>query len=337
VVRVLTLIVLLLLVACGPTPAPSTPQTIDKTAEVTVLAPEGTAAPMGTTVPTEVGETVWENPYQEIPAQLCPPVDADTRQPTFGDPRQEGELWLQRGLIANDQAELFSMVVAGLDPATVGEYTSQVKVCFDMIPGDGAAGESAASPPVEEVPAGDELGPEDLFIAVYLVASTPPKEAPDPFAVAQNAIQELSPMPVTEWASWLKSNGWTAENAEQGYVLDFVVDPTIGSVCCHQYIESWGNRGWVMISVAGGGGSVTAGLCKNRNTTPVSKYTVTKRATPEATVISNYNGATTIYDFGVRGRQSSNTYRVSGRWGYAGWNVGYATPQPPGSRLNCNP
>lgn len=317
-VRILALVILLALVACGPTPGPTE-------------APPGPIEAPPEPAAEETGEETWENPYETSPAELCPPDGETVGQPIFGELVEAEELWLQRGLFANEQGELFSVTVAGLNPETVAEYTAVARVCFDMIPSGRMASEPGASQPEEEVPKEAEPSPDDLFITIDFVASGPLEEA-------QDVAQELSVEPVEVWESWLKERDWTTEGAEQGYVLDFIIDPPICNGCRHQYVERKGCRAWVNLSVAGGGGSVIAGLCKSGSTYPYARRTVTHGGTETASM-SHQSAVNITYDLGVRGRQSSNTYRISGRWGWVGWYAGYSSsaPNPRYSSWNCNP
>lgn len=128
----------------------------------------------------------------------------------------------------------------------------------------------------------------------------------------------------------LKKMGVTAEQASSDefkhYVVDFVIDPHIENGSTHYYPQRSAARAYVIVSVANGGGSVSADLYKNA--THLDSKGVTKGSEPESVSMSDDNqGTAATYDLAVKGNDSS-IYRLSGRYEWAGWSASYHSPQP---------
>lgn len=82
--------------------------------------------------------TEWSGDYDTTPAELCPPTKEATARPVFQDESEQEEhegmsVWVRRGLLANEQGELFSIEVIGPSKGAVQNYTDEVKVCLDQI------------------------------------------------------------------------------------------------------------------------------------------------------------------------------------------------------------
>jgi hypothetical protein len=332
-VRYTILVFVLILAACAPTPAPMLVTAPVREVEAPTVE-TATSPDESVIAPTDKpSDAPWDDPYGEIPPELCPPDMEATEQPTFGPPQKEGEVVVQRGVFANQQGEMFSLVVAGADEASVVEYTSQVRVCLDVV--------FTPEPAVAEAPVeasgqgGQGLDAGLLMIEIWPMSLVLGGRAER----AQDITRALVEMPVDQWEGHLLENEFVIKTADREYMVDFVIDPSICNGCLHQYGERSNKRkAWAKVCVSGGGGSVIEGLCLGGNTVPNSSCTVAKGGT-ETCVVSHDSGAgnTTTYDLGVRGLAGSNRYRVSGRWNWPGWSAGYYAPAPTGSDFNCNP
>lgn len=334
--RLVLMLMVLILAAC----APVAPTAVPASLETATFTPLETAAPAP--LPTEQPSSPWDDPYEKVPADLCsrdkepigqPIFDAAVSEPYEGE--QVTEVWVQHGLFANDQGELFRMDVIGFTKAAVESYTQGVKVCLDQI----FTGEVTTVEPGE--PALDQpskefgMNPEDISVEVYLVGFFDPAKLS-----GDEVIKKILELPAQQWADKLKEMELLPDQArpkefEQDYVIDFMIDPTANNSGTHHYPERSGTKAWVNVSVAGGGGSVKGKLC--RNGVSVDTTTVTKGGALESDTLSHNNwGIRATYDLGIKGN-SNGTYRLSGRLGWSGWSVSYLSDAPVGSLQCCIP
>lgn len=328
-----TLVLTMLVVAaCTPTPTPAGQPAI----------PTEAPAPAATQQPslTAIEETVpWDGAYEKIPSDLCPPDGEPVGQPTFAEPAPEPydgeqvkEVWVQPGLFANEQGELFRIDVIGVTPEAVKLYAEQVRVCLDqMFTGDVTGGEP--TPGFDQPSKEFGVNPEDLSVEVYLLGFF------EPTIPREEVFKTLLSVPAQQWKDVLIEMKWTPdlsrpEESKQDYVVDFVIDPTANNSCTHHYPERSATKAWVSISVAGGGGSANSRLCRNGGS--VDTATVTRGGLASDTMSHDNGGVRATYDLGVKGNPNG-TYRVSGRWGWAGWTAAYLDPAPAGSLQTCNP
>jgi hypothetical protein len=301
---------ILVLAACAGTPEP---MVIVETVgvETVIVEVEKEAAPeptvvVETTVEVEVeieaAPEPWYDPYKEAEPELCPPSIECQDQVDFADPPvqelYEGKwVWAQHGLFKNAQSEVFGMSVTGATSKAVTDYTEGVKVCLDQV----FTGEASAGKPSEldYDLLTDEFGanPEDLIIEIYL----------------------LEPV-----------------ESQGGYVIDFVVDPTVTDGGTHYYQQKHATKAYANVSVAGsqGGGAVGAELFRNTKTvgeTHVERGTALE--SDELSLTSGWMGA--WWDLAVRG-EDEGTYRVSGRYDYpASWDYEYRDVPPCESEDIC--
>jgi len=284
----------------------------------------------------------WDGDYEKTPSDLCPPDKEPVGRPVFDAPAPEPyegeqvkEVWVQHGLFANEQGELFRMDVIGVTPEAIKLYTEKVRVCLDQIFTGEVTGGEPSKPGFDQPSKEFGVNPEDLSIEVYLLGFFNPQEIS-----GEEVIKEVFDVPAQRWADMLKEMKLTPEQARpeefrQDYVVDFVIDPTANNGSTHHYPERSAMKACANVSVASGGGSVRAKLCRNSGS--VDTTTVTKGGALESDELSNDNlGTRATYDLGVKGN-ASGTYRVSGRWGWAGWSAAYLDPAPVGSLQNCNP
>jgi hypothetical protein len=330
--RKLTLVLTMLVVAaCAPATAPTGQPAPPTESALPAAAQQPSPAAIEETSP-------WDGAYEKIPPDLCPPDGEPVGQPTFAEPAPEPydgdqvkEVWVQPGLFANEQGELFRIDVIGATPEAVKLYTEQVKICLDqMFTGDVTGGET--QPGFDQPSKEFGVNPEDLSIEVYLLGFFEP-------AMRDQVFETLLSVPAQQWKDVLVEMKWTPDLARpeeftQDYVVDFVIDPTANNRCTHHYPERSATRAWVNISVAGGGGSVTSRLCRNGGS--VDTATVTQGGLASDTMSHDNGGTRATYDLGVKGNPNG-TYRVSGRWGWASWSAAYLDPAPAGSLQNCSP
>lgn len=106
-------------------------------------------------------------------ANDCPSADLDPEWPKeelcwsdmdknflsevlFGDPKQVGESWASVGTYTNKDGEQFTIKVTGKNTVSIGEYTKDLSVCFDLIKLQCPVAKQEGSA-VSEVPADDDL------------------------------------------------------------------------------------------------------------------------------------------------------------------------------------
>ena len=275
------------------------------------------------------------------PPELCGGSDAPLQQPMFAEPTVEqktgpngSDLIVQNGVYVNRQGEMFGLVVKGLRPRPVVDYTRAMLVCFDQI-FTGKVTRTGDQPKARPTPtpaAARFVGTaSDLFIQFYRLGFVDPRQADE---VAKILVSQ----PFEEWGALLKEIGALPEQARpeqfrQDYVVDFVIDPPVGRNVRHQYIEKRLSRADVTVEV--NSGSVSGGLCWKTTPAPLQTRVVSVTGTRIASLTRSVPTPTTVlFDVGVRGLGSSNKYRLSGRWS-ALFDAAAPTPVP--GAPQCNP
>jgi len=305
----------------------------------------------------------WNGDYETTPADLCPPDEGATARPVFQtvieQEQHEGiNVWVHRGLLANEQGEIFSIEVIGASEDAVQNYTDEVKVCLDQILTDE---QTAAQPDSSEsgLPLLEDVlktNPQNLIVNIDFIGASweqmPLAEYAEPSYTETMVVEEvieaaptpepieniIDKVPAENWIEELQRNypdislasaqDWVGEHQED-FVIDFIIDPSINSGHYHNYPAQCKKSATVNMTVARGAGGVTGYLYRNYR--PVSIRSVRKGDT-ETTRLSHSSAPQfSTYDLGVRGNQNSSKYRVSGRWWYS-----YGALKPSGGLL-CPP
>jgi hypothetical protein len=347
-VRHLILVICLALVACG---SPTTP-TASQEPNPTAVTAEPTTSPE-TGEPTQVApeeEPVsWQDPYETVKAELCPqdppPPEppTPTEQPFFGGPTGETldgiSVFVQRGLYANSQNEIFRIDVTGVTESAVTDYTRDLKVCLDYVTSGTPPPEVQEQPPPSTIPAVVPFGsnPEDLLIQFYVQGLFGPEKQSDEVV---GIIQEIVAEPIENWEERFRRIDLPNPPSDIDFMIDLVLDPTVNNGATHQYLQQRVTKIYVTSSVQYGAGSVTSGICRGDYiTTPMSAsvVTVTKGGTEtDSRSDDPGTGYYYTYDLGVRGN-TSGTYRIGGRIDWPGWWANYWDPAPTGSAKSCYP
>ena len=305
----------LVLVACGPQAVP-------------------------TEAPAEEPLTPWTDPYETSKPELCPEDTTPTDQPVFGQPTQEtleGQpVFVQRGLYANPQNEVFRIDVTGVTDAAVTAYTAALKVCLDYVTAGIETPETQEQPTPSSLPTLAPFGtnPEDLIIELYVQGLYEGPSAEEIAAI----LEGITGKPTDDWPRFFEETKLVLPDVATDFVIDLVIDPTVNNSATHQYVERSATRIYVTASVQYGSGSVKAGICRGYYTTaPFTGMSVAYTSTQTASRSDDpATGYYYRYDLGVKGNPSG-TYRISGRSYWGGWSAGYWDSAPTGSAKSCNP
>ncbi len=299
------------------------------------------APPPATEAPTEEPAALWENPYEPSKAELCPEDTTPTDQPVFGQPTQETldgqSVFVQRGLYANPQNEIFRIDVTGVTQSAVTDYTTALKVCLDYVTTGIETPETQEQPTPSSLPTFESFGtnPEDLIIELYVQGLYDPGQNPEEIvAILKDIVEE----PTDAWPELFEMTKLIRPEVAKDFVIDLVLDPKVTNSATHQYVEKIATRIYVTASVQYGNGSVKAGICRGYySTTPLTGMTVAFTGTQTASRSdAPGTGYYYKYDLAVKGNPSG-TYRISGRLYWPGWSAYYWDPAPTGSAKNCYP
>jgi hypothetical protein len=357
-VRRLILVVCLALVACG-NPVTST---ASQEPNPTVVTEEPTEAPTeaATEVPTEAATEAateapmepipWDNPYDPSSYDdpntelLCPEDGPADAPPVFGDViagrLEDRDILIRHGLYVNAQNEIFriDVIAPSTEPESsesLNQYTNEVIVCFDHILLTVITEPIAETPPEGGVTEPFGSSPADLAIEVYMqgyAVSDMPREAV--WEILARIVKE----PVEAWpelfrgSDLLTPQDFYPDKVHQDFLIAYIFDPEVAPGATHDYAAKSANSIYVTADVGGGGGSVTAGLC--RNSSLFATITITNGGTATG-ALSDTQSSNYTYDLGVRGESSGGTYRISGLWGVPGWTAEYWDSAPTG--YSCNP
>lgn len=305
----------LIFTACGPVPAPVTD------------VRSSTTEPL-------VSDN-WNGSYDKVPPELCPPDKESVGQLKFDTPAQklyEGkQAWVQHGLFANEQGELFRMNAISIDADTVNKYTYDVKVCLDKILTSEVTAGKPSEPGSGLLPEEFGVNPNDLIIEVYLVGMFDPQKIS-----GDDVIYLLLKYSAQEWGGILKEMGLTPEQAgpeelKQDYVVDFVIDPNIENGSTHFYPQRSAMKAYAVVSVADGAGAVEAQLYRDLKSVDMEK--VNRDGGPVSAELDYDNeGIRATFNLTVTGNPSGR-YQLSGRAGYdaerASWVYGNESDPPP--------
>jgi hypothetical protein len=255
----------------------------------------------------------WDGNYEKVPAELCKPDGPATNQPFFSQPVEEqgseGVVWVQHGLVLNEQSELFRFDVQGFDENEVVEYTSKVMTCFDQLftgdpIGDEPQTDSDATPSAPNA----QSTPADLvisidFLGVFGLVTSATSVVDHETLVSMLQAGEISP---TDSIEQLKERGllpaadWATDKGEQ-YVIDMVIDPSIAANKRHKYYLGWKSQVHVTVNITNG--SPKGFLAYNTSTNYVDSGTAL-----------DY-GKSGYYGICVQSGTSSGTYTLTGRSG----------------------
>lgn len=276
----------------------------------------------------------WDGDFERFPAQLCRPDDenAPLFGPTWGYQQtlEDGSTALP-GILANPDGEVFGILVYGSKQESVEEFAYNLRICLDFMQADfmdePAPPEEMGSEP-EEVSEPEEGILVEIYLAGYIPEARSNNTEEITRAFAERSFQEWE---AVAQALEVAPDMHIDNVYERPFYIDFVIDPWIPAGAVHQFVERRGTKAWVTVTV--NAGSVKTALCKNAKR--VSWMTVNCCGILRS-MANNNAGVMADYDLGVKGNPTGR-YRVSGRWGWTGWSLGYFNAPPVGSKVNCNP
>lgn len=297
------------------TVATLTPTPTDEAAVATLTpTPTDEPAPLETPLPPDESvsrpfeDEEWSGSYAEAPSELCPTepdategaIEESVSRPVFeSEPHQQDGAWVQRGLYANRQGEVFALVVSGFgnNSEYVSEYTGNIKVCLDRLIPESAPN-IGALPDLDFGDTIDQPAEEDLLITFEFVGGN--------FTGDNGWLQERASndaqfrtLSIEDEGDIFTSALTLFEQDQRASVIDFVYDPDIRLRATHVYLDH--------------------GSVRSKTTDVWRRYgnVRAKRCTPSS--------------LGVRGVMSTSGYWVRGR----GW---YDRSYVPGRRvIGCDP
>jgi hypothetical protein len=259
-------------------------------------------------------EISWDGDVGRFESSLCGENAGDAfMQPVFGPVEDGGQFddadyaVGQRGLIANQDGEVFYLTVVGDDEDALLELTDEIMLCLDVVPTGATSfaeltkSEDGSPEAVEDAGFIDDradVATEFTFLGILPADN-------EPIAVVEElAIQ----YPPEDWVSQLVEIGMVLavelqDEGTQQHLVHFAVDPSIGSGKQHSY-------GWQRVECA----EVTLSTRSGRASLSVQHLTDNGWVTSS----NSHCGSSAWHRLFVYGGDGGARYRVNGTW-YRGY------------------